>query len=168
MRRNLLIALCVLLLATALPGCGKQKVLLESEKRLSGMYRACQNIVIADPPKTTRVAVSSFSPLQQQTVNAVLKRSNGMKISGTWSGVKLSDVLAANGVATPFKELKITAYDGYVGRISYDIAVMPDTIVASRESGKPLPRDEGPVRLVVASQDGFYWIRMLTRIEVLR
>jgi len=77
-------------------------------------------------------------------------------------------VLAANGVATPFKELKITAYDGYVGRISYDIAVMPDTIVASRESGKPLPRDEGPVRLVVASQDGFYWIRMLTRIEVLR
>jgi DMSO/TMAO reductase YedYZ molybdopterin-dependent catalytic subunit len=167
-RRKVLIALCVLLLATALTGCGKQKVLLESEKRLSGMYQACQNIEIIDPPKTSKVAVSSFSSMRQQTVNAVLKRSNGMKISGTWSGVKLSDVLAVSGVATPFKELKVTAYDGYVGRMAYDIAVLPDTLIASRESGKPLPRDEGPVRLVVASQDGFYWIRMLTRIEVLR
>jgi DMSO/TMAO reductase YedYZ molybdopterin-dependent catalytic subunit len=169
MRRPVLLALCcALLIAVALPGCGKQKVLLESEKRLAGMYKACQNIDIVDPPKSTKVAVSSFSTMPQQSVDAVLKRSNGMKISGTWAGVKLSDVLAANGVTTPFRELKISAYDGYVGRVSYDIAMRPDTLIANKEGGKPLPRDEGPVRLVVASQDGFYWINMITKIEVLR
>jgi len=172
MRKAAALACAALVAVTVFAGCssgtGKPKVLLESEKRLAGMYKACQNIEVVEPPKATRVAVSSFSAMQQQTVDAVLKRSNGMKISGTWSGVKLSDVLAANGVTTPFKELKISAYDGYVGRVAYDIAMKPDTLIANKEGGKPLPRDEGPVRLVVASQDGFYWINMITKIEVLR
>ncbi|HEY5532814.1 MAG TPA: molybdopterin-dependent oxidoreductase, partial [Candidatus Anoxymicrobiaceae bacterium] len=80
----------------------------------------------------------------------------------------LSGVLAAGGVTSAFKELRVQAWDGYVGRVSYDIAMKPDTVLAYVMDGKPLPRDDGPVRLVAASQDGFYWIRMITKIEVER
>jgi DMSO/TMAO reductase YedYZ molybdopterin-dependent catalytic subunit len=85
-----------------------------------------------------------------------------------WKGTPLGAVLDANVVARPFKELRIQAWDGYVGRVGFDVATKPDTMLAYRMDGKPIPREDGPVRLVVPSQDGFYWIRMITRIEVLR
>ena len=171
------IAPFVLLLAvtmTALAftaGCGSGKKttgLLESEKRLAGMYEGCQKIKIVDGASQNTVSVAQVKSMSRTDFSAVLKRSNGMTKTDTWGGTPLSGVLAAGGVTSAFKELRVQAWDGYVGRVSYDIAMKPDTILAYVMDGKPLPRDDGPVRLVAASQDGFYWIRMITEIEVER
>jgi DMSO/TMAO reductase YedYZ molybdopterin-dependent catalytic subunit len=48
------------------------------------------------------------------------------------------------------------------------MAMRPDTIIAYQEDGEPLPQEEGPVRLVVGSEDGFYWIQRITRMEIVR
>ncbi len=160
--------LFLVILAIGCGGAGKETQLLQSEKKLAGMYEACKTIKLVDSGVTRTIETDPLGSLPQKEVSAILKRSNGMTIPGTWSGVPLSSVLDAQGVARPFKELKIEAWDGYVGRVGYDIAVLPDTILALTQNKKPIPREDGPVRLVVASQDGFYWVRMLTAIEVLR
>lgn len=171
-RRFFALTAFALVLALSLAaGCGGGKpatTLLESEKRLAGMYDACQNIKVKDGQSQATVTVARVKAMPRTDFSAVLKRANGMTKTNTWGGTPLSAVLSAGGVTTPFKELRIEAWDGYVGRVSYEIAMRPDTIIAYVQDGKALPREDGPVRLVAASQDGFYWIRMITAIEVLR
>lgn len=167
----LFLALVVLLTALLLCGCGEPKratELLESERRLAGMYEACWKIQLKDGDRTSVIEVSTFDDMEQIEVEALLKRSNGMTKQGTWSGVRLADVLDAGGVQRPFREIRIEAWDGYIGRVDYATAILPDTIMATSQDGRSLPREDGPTRLVVASQDGFYWVRMITALEVLR
>lgn len=163
--------LALLILPTAC-GCAEKKETskyTESEQRLEGMYEACQEIKLVDGGKSKgTIKASELKDLGEVTVDAVLTRSNGMKKQGNWTGTSLSKVLEHYGVAFPFKELKVKAWDGYVGRVDYETAMLEDTILARLENGKKIQKIDGPVRLVVASKDGFFWVRMLTEIEVLR
>lgn len=166
----LILSLALLVAFAAATGCGgaEEVPLLESEKRLEGMYEACRTIELLDSGTTKVIETDSLGDLPQERVEAMLKRSNGMMKQGTWTGPTLASVLDSQGVTRPFQELKIEAWDGYVGRVGYDIALLPDTILAATQDGKPVPKEDGPVRLVVGSRDGFYWIRMITVIEVIR
>ena len=175
MRRAAPALICLLVFALALcAGCSSgtknaaSTPLLPSEARLKGMYEHCQTVQITNGATTTQFKTDKLPTLGPVVVNAVLKRSNGMHINGTWKGPTLSSVLDSLGVSRPYSQLRVEAWDRYVGRVAYDVAVKPDTILAYEQDGKPLPRDDGPMRLVVASQDGFYWIRMITKIEVIR
>jgi len=162
----LLLALCACLAAGC--GGGSDKALLESEKKLAGMYQACKTIELTDGDVKKTVSTDGLSAIGTIRTTAVLKRSNGMTRTDEWEGTPLGSVLDANGITRPFKELRMEAWDGYVGRVPYEVAVEPRTMLAFRTNGRRIPREDGPVRLVVPSQDGFYWIRMITRIEVLR
>jgi DMSO/TMAO reductase YedYZ molybdopterin-dependent catalytic subunit len=170
--RPVALLLVILTVAGLLLGCGgatsSKTPLLESEKKLAGMYEACQNIQLIDGANKTTISAASLPSMATVEKQAVLKRSNGMTHTDTWKGTPLGSILDSKGVTGPFKELKVTAWDGYVGRVGYDIAVAPDTMLAYRVNGKAIPREDGPTRLVVPSQDGFYWIRMITKIEVMR
>jgi DMSO/TMAO reductase YedYZ molybdopterin-dependent catalytic subunit len=169
MKRALLpLVLCAVFLTAVGCGGGKAPVLLESEKRLAGMYEACQTIVLTDGNSHQTINTDELPQLGTVEIDAVLKRANGMTKQGKWKGTPFSAVLDSKKVAKPFKELRIEAWDGYVGRVSYEISQRPDTILANMENGKPVPREDGPIRLVVASEDGYYWLRMITKIEVLR
>lgn len=171
-RRRLVVVLLLAALVAPAAGCGAGAPatrLLPSEQKLKGMYEACQNIKLSEQGAETKTIPTGELPaLGTIEITAVLKRSNGMTKTGKWSGVRFSDVLSHYGVTAPFKELRIEGWDGYVGRVSSEIALRPDTILANRGNGKPLPKEDGPVRLVVGSEDGFYWIRMITIIEVIR
>lgn len=163
----LLLALCV----TLAGGCGGKKsgiVLLKSEQRLAGMYEACKKIELTDGASKQTINTDELKSVGSVEISAVLKRANGMQKPGKWAGAPLAAVLDSKGVAQPYRELRIEAWDGYVGRVAYDVAVRPDTILADMQDGRPLPREDGPVRLVVGSEDGFYWVTMITKIEVLR
>ncbi len=170
-RYNLaLLAITLAVCAGLVAGCGggSSEHLLQSEKKLAGMYEACKKITLVDGDARKTIETGSLPALGTIESTAVLKRSNGMTRTDKWKGTPLGAVLDANSVARPFKELKVEAWDGYVGRVSYEIATAPDTMLAYKMNGKPIAKEDGPVRLVVPSQDGFYWIRMITEIEVLR
>lgn len=164
--------LTALMLFPSVCGCSQKKETskyTESEKQLEGMYEACREIKIVDGDKTLGpIEVDKLPELGEITVDAVLTRSNGMKMEGNWTGTPLSKALEHYGVATPFTELKITAWDGYIGRADYETAMMENTILARLENGEIIQKIDGPVRLVVASKDGYYWVRMISEIEVLR
>lgn len=163
-----LVAACAL----AGAGCGEKQQpsrFLKSEERLAGMYEACRTIVISDPAgEYPPILAEELTDYPRVDVTTELVRSNGMRLPGTWSGAAVSEILAAHGVEGPFIELRIVAYDDYVARVPYDIAMRPDTILAYEQEGEPIPQEDGPVRLVVGSEDGFYWIRMIVRLEVVR
>jgi hypothetical protein len=167
-----LVVVALACLVMMLPGCSsgakKSQPLLPSEKRLEGMYAGCKVIEVTDGQAKKSIDTTKLPALTPVEFDAVLKRANGMRITNHWKGASLNSVFDSIGVTGPYKELKMTAWDGYVGRVSYDIASKPDTILAYQQDGKPVPRDDGPVRLVVASQEGFYWVRMITKIEVVR
>lgn len=174
--RRPLVALSFLLAAVLAltAGCSsgvttsKSAPLLPSEQKLQGMYEHCKTIQVTDGSTTKTFETSKLPSLGPITVNAVLRRSNGMHINGAWKGATVNAVLDSLGIARPFKELRIEAWDGYVARFGYDVASRPDTMLAYEQDGKPIPKDDGPARLVVPSEDGFYWIRMITKIEVIR
>jgi DMSO/TMAO reductase YedYZ molybdopterin-dependent catalytic subunit len=175
-RRPALALLAVLLLAgclaVSLCGCGEEEKaspFLESEKRLEGMYEECKTIEVSDAAgEHPDIDTEAIKSLEMVDVNTVLVRSNGMEKEGVWSGVRFSDVLRNIGVAEPFTELRMEAWDGYIAKIPYEMSMRADTILAWEEDGSPLPEEQGPVRLVVGSEDGFYWIQRITRIEVVR
>lgn len=164
--------LLTLLVLPSICGCSEKKETskyTESEQRLEGMYKSCQKIEVIDGGVSKGpIDVAKVPELGEITVDAVLTRANGMEKPGNWTGTPLSKILEHYGVPVPFKELKIEAWDGYVGRMDYETAMLPDTILARLENGKEIQKIDGPVRLVVASKDGFYWVRMLTKIEVVR
>jgi DMSO/TMAO reductase YedYZ molybdopterin-dependent catalytic subunit len=158
--------------AVAGAGCGgkaQTSRFLKSEERLEGMYEACRTVEISDPLATHPPILADELPAYPRVdVQTELVRSNGMRLPGTWSGASLSEILARHGVEGPFSELRIVAWDEYVAKVPYDIAMLPDTILAYEQDGEPLPREDGPMRLVVGSEDGFYWIRMIVRLEIVR
>lgn len=165
-----LVVLVAALLAAA--GCGQESKdarLLESERRLQGMYEECLTIEVTDslgehPP----IATEELKGMETVDVDTFLVRSNGMARHGVWTGAKLSDVLAKYGIEGEFSELRFVAYDGYVAKIPREMAMRPDTVIAWQQDGQPLPQEEGPVRLVVGSEDGFYWIHRITGMEIVR
>ncbi|MBN2025232.1 MAG: molybdopterin-dependent oxidoreductase [Actinobacteria bacterium] len=165
----LLLAVCMLV---AVCGCGEKEEaspFLESEKRLEGMYEECMTIEIDDPlGERPEIDVEDIKTMEKVDVETVLVRSNGMEKPGVWTGTPLSGVLQSHGVEGGFTEIRMEAWDGYVAKIPYEMAMRPDTIMAWEEDGAPLPQEEGPVRLVVGSEDGFYWIHRITRMEIVR
>ncbi len=166
----LLIAACCL--AVAICGCGeeeKESPFLESERRLEGMFEECRTIEISDPAgERPEVDTDEIKSLEKVDVSAVLVRSNGMEKPGVWSGVRLSDVLRNSGVEEPYVEIRFEAWDGYVAKVPYEMVMRPDTILAWEEDGATIPEEQGPVRLVVGSEDGFYWIHRITRMVIVR
>ncbi|MBC7230422.1 MAG: molybdopterin-dependent oxidoreductase [Actinobacteria bacterium] len=176
MRRHPCIPAALLITAFTLAflyGCGGSRndspMLLESERRLEGMYEECRTIEIHDPlGERPDIDTDEIRGYKNVDVETVLVRSNGMEKPGVWTGARLGDVLRGQGVEEPFVEVRMEAWDGYVARVSYEMAMRPDTILAWAENGAPIPREQGPVRLVVGSEDGFYWIHRIVSMEIVR
>lgn len=174
MRKTVIVSILLALLLCPLvtTGCAEKKdtsKYTESERQLEGMYKECQQIELIDGGvEKGPIKVNELKGLGEITVDTVLKRSNGMHMQGTWTGTPLSKVLEHYGIATPFAELKVEAWDGYVGRFPYETSMLPDTILARLENGKKIDKEDGPTRFVVASQDGYYWVKMIVKIEVIR
>jgi DMSO/TMAO reductase YedYZ molybdopterin-dependent catalytic subunit len=92
-----------------------------------------------------------------------------------WTGVRLVDVLKRAGVRTSGQFVLLDGADRPVGTVPdfartlpMAKAMHPDTLLAFEMNGAPLPVAHGfPVRVVVPGWEGAYWMKWLTRIEVL-
>lgn len=93
-----------------------------------------------------------------------------------WTGVRLRDVLQRAEVKAEALEVALDGADGAVSEKTPDFvkslpvakALDPDTLLAFGMNGDALPHWHGaPVRLVVPGWTATYWIKHLTRIDVL-
>jgi DMSO/TMAO reductase YedYZ molybdopterin-dependent catalytic subunit len=85
-----------------------------------------------------------------------------------WSGVLLSDVLAAAGATLTSSALRFFSFDGeYTESLTMEQALRDDVLVASSMYGKPITREHGgPVRLYVAPMYGYKSLKWMSGIEV--
>jgi hypothetical protein len=117
---------------------------------------------------------AQLKTLPQQTATG-----NNLGTVHSYEGVSLLTVLEAGGIA-PTRSLKehmlrrvvtVEGADGY--RASFTLSELDPTIgrklvlLVAHEDSKPLARDDGPVRLVVPSDERpARWVRQVVRIRV--
>ncbi|MFZ5974907.1 MAG: molybdopterin-dependent oxidoreductase [Bacillota bacterium] len=83
-------------------------------------------------------------------------------------GVILNDFLKSYGKKqTDFSIIRVTATDGYVVEIPKDVIDAEDIILAYELDGKPLEKDNAPLRIIIDNVRSLYWARMVGKVEFL-
>jgi DMSO/TMAO reductase YedYZ molybdopterin-dependent catalytic subunit len=85
-----------------------------------------------------------------------------------WEGVRVADLLSAAAPQAGAGFVTFHAHDGaYTDTLTLDEARAPETLLADRLDGAPLPPDHGgPLRLVVPSQLGYKSVKWVVRVEL--
>lgn len=116
-----------------------------------------------------RYSLTDLAALPQTDIVADFQCVTGWRVPQVpWSGVRLSTLLAASGVAPRAKALRFVSFDGvYTESLTLDQARDPDMIVALRMLNGPVSHDHGgPVRLYTAPMYGYKSIKWLSEIQV--
>ena len=86
----------------------------------------------------------------------------------TAKGVLLNDFLKDYGKKqTDFNIIRVTATDGYVVEIPKDVIDAEDVILAYELDGKPLDKDNAPLRIIIDNVRSLYWARRVCKVELL-
>ncbi len=147
-------------------------------------------------PRPMRLSFADILRLPQRTLTAYLECAGnqrvmfdllqGRRAAGTqwgrgavgnaeWIGVSLADVLSAAGVSDDAASVLLVGLDrespegGFRRVMPIEQAIHPDTLLAHRMNGEPLPIDHGfPLRAVAPGWVGASQIKWLGRIVVSR
>jgi hypothetical protein len=121
--------------------------------------------------KDLALDVASIEDLPQQTVTLF---EPFVKQDIEFTGVLLSDVLAAAGMSSDAAVLSMTALDDYHVDLMLSQMDTSQVLLATRSGGAAIPvSDGGPARIVFLTDDGMgantdNWIWSVTSIEVKR
>ncbi len=114
-----------------------------------------------------RVVDSSLGDLDRSDpVRAVLDCTGGWYAAQDWSGIRLDHLLEqAIGSLPRGRSVDVISVTGYRRRLPLSDA--PHLLLATRIAGQLLgPGHGAPVRLVAPDRRGFWWVKWVTRIEV--
>ncbi len=103
---------------------------------------------------------------QTDLKDILMEKSTGEDVTGSWSGVALTEILAQAG-AGDFVSITATAADGYAIEISKD--ELADAIVALKENDEWIATadpDHGPIRLVCPHTPANRWLFQLLELQV--
>ena len=80
----------------------------------------------------------------------------------------MADLLSAAGPQAGARFITFHAHDGvYTDTLGLEQALAPETLLADRLDGAPLPPDHGgPLRLVVPTQLGYKSVKWVVRLEL--
>ena len=85
----------------------------------------------------------------------------------SWSGVLLSDILEQAKPIEGAERVILISADGYQADISLGVAMDGESFLAYELEGQPLPILHGfPLRAVIPSREGLYWVKWLVEIQV--
>jgi sulfoxide reductase catalytic subunit YedY len=84
-----------------------------------------------------------------------------------WTGVPLATLLKEAGLESGASEVVFTGLDGYHIQLPLESVLQDGVFLAYKINGETLTKERGyPLRLVVKSSLGNYWMRWVTKIEV--
>ncbi len=90
------------------------------------------------------------------------------KLDMRWTGVRLSEILAACDLHPQASHLMCYGSDGYTTNVSLEEAVKPDVLLVHQWEGQPLPTNHGgPVRMITPQLYAWKGSKWISRIEVM-
>lgn len=115
---------------------------------------------------TVAARVISVADLEvaARTIQARLDCTSGWYAMATWSGVPLSELLGAPGLAQA-ASIKVTSVTGYTRH--FPVAEAGALWLTTRVEGQRLTTGTGsPVRLVAPNRRGFWWVKWVASVEL--
>jgi len=98
--------------------------------------------------------------------NATLDCTLGWYTIQSWSGISLWELLEKAGIYPAAEGIRMRSVTGY----EHDLPMIEarDVLLATHVGGEPLTHVHGaPLRAVVPTRRGWFWVKWLTRIEVI-
>ena len=84
-----------------------------------------------------------------------------------WTGVRMDEILEQAQPSPEAKWVTLKSADGYQVDISLSVAMDPESFLAYEWEGETLPILHGfPLRAVIPSREGLYWVKWLVELEV--
>jgi DMSO/TMAO reductase YedYZ molybdopterin-dependent catalytic subunit len=129
----------------------------------SGTWRLAVDGAVASP---LRLTYQQLLAMPQQAKEATIDCTSGWYSVQNWGGVPLVDLLAQAGAGEGIAGVRLFSATGY--HHTYPIAEARTILLATHVTGEVLaPRHGFPLRAVVPDRRGWFWVKWLTRIEVL-
>jgi DMSO/TMAO reductase YedYZ molybdopterin-dependent catalytic subunit len=133
------------------------------------LFNPAYRMTIAGPERSISLALSDLSALPQHTVVLPISCVEGWSSTGTWTGVRLRDLVALVGVDPEDAEAYVESLEA---RGRYRATTVPPphvrdpyTLIALRLGGEPLHPDHGyPARLIAPNRPGVLQTKWVERI----
>lgn len=154
-------------------GNGPQGLPVNRSAQAAGVLRSAVDpgwrLTVNGPAGAVEFSLAQLRELPQHTADLPIACVEGWARGASWSGVRLSDLLAAAGAAAGSR-VRVSSLDrGLYGRSDVPASVGQDplTLVALLLNGQPLHLDHGyPARLIAPARPGVLQTKWLSRIDV--
>lgn len=114
-----------------------------------------------------RIDTDEIKEYEQKVMDVVLINTTGTETPMTVKGPTLRDILEKEGIdLSDYEGIGVTGRDGYYTMIDREKLESSDVILAWEVDGKPLKEDEKPIRVVLPSELGPYWVKMVSNIDL--
>jgi DMSO/TMAO reductase YedYZ molybdopterin-dependent catalytic subunit len=165
----------IAILAPRRPGTGPQHVPVNKTAGGAGVRDAAfdpgYRLTVAGPGRTVGLALSDLAALPQHTVVLPISCVEGWSSTGTWTGVRLRDLVALVGIDPDDASAYVESLEA---RGRYRATTVPPphvrdpyTLIALRLGGEPLHPDHGyPARLIAPNRPGVLQTKWVSRITV--
>ena len=128
-----------------------------------GTWRLAIDGAVAAPQELT---YQELLALAQESKEAVIDCTSGWYSLQNWQGVPLVDLLSRAGAGEDIAGVRLFSASSY--QHTFPIQEARTILLATHVSGEVLaPRHGYPLRAVVPGRRGWFWVKWLTRIEVL-
>lgn len=116
--------------------------------------------------RPTSLSYDQILRLPPRSKLARLDCTIGWYTDQVWRGVRLQDLLRSAGIDADAAAVRLTAYEGYSHTLTR--GEIEDVVLATHVGGQPLDHEHGfPLRAVVPTHRGWFWVKWLRRIEVI-
>ena len=128
-------------------------------------------LVVAGPGREVSLTLDELTALQQRTLVLPITCVEGWSATGTWTGVRLRDLIAAAGGDPERVSAEVESLERG-GRYRRSVVAAPHvrddwTLIALRLNGEPLHIDHGfPARLIAPNRPGVMQTKWVSRITV--
>ncbi|MET8148646.1 molybdopterin-dependent oxidoreductase [Actinoplanes sp. NPDC049668] len=163
----------VAVLAPRRPGTGPQRLPVNKTAAGAGVRAAAfdpgYRLTVTGPARTVSLDLTELAALSQHTVVLPIACVEGWSSTGTWTGVRLRDLVALVGVDPANAEAYVESLEA---RGRYRATTVPPphlrdpyTLIALRLGGEVLHADHGyPARLIAPNRPGVLQTKWVSRI----